>query len=61
VLLARATAVLPIGTAYAVWVAIGVVGAVLLEAVFFGHPLSAARAVCLGLLLSGVVGLKLLS
>lgn len=57
--LALATRVLPIGTAYAVWTGIGAVGAVVYGIAVLGEPRTAARLVCLGLILAGVVGLKL--
>jgi quaternary ammonium compound-resistance protein SugE len=56
--LAVATRVLPIGTAYAVWTGIGAVGAVVFGIAVLGEPRTAARLVCLGLILAGVVGLK---
>jgi quaternary ammonium compound-resistance protein SugE len=58
-LLALAARTLPIGTAYAVWVGIGAVGAMFLGMVLLGEPRSAARIVCVGLIVAGVVGLKL--
>jgi quaternary ammonium compound-resistance protein SugE len=58
-LLALAARTLPIGTAYAVWVGIGAVGAMILGMVLLGEPRSAARVVCIGLIVAGVVGLKL--
>lgn len=58
-LLARAARTLPIGTAYAVWVGIGVFGAVLGGALLFGEALTLPRAVFLVLLLVSVIGLKL--
>lgn len=58
-LLGIAAKTLPIGTAYAVWVGIGALGAAILGIVLFDEPKTAARCVCLGLLLAGVVGLKL--
>lgn len=57
--LALAVRVLPIGTAYAVWTGIGAVGAVLYGMAVLGEPRTAARMVCLGLILAGVVGLRL--
>ena len=51
---------LPIGTAYAVWVGIGAAGVAVMGIVQFGEPLTAARMGCIGLILLGVVGLKLL-
>jgi quaternary ammonium compound-resistance protein SugE len=57
-LLAVAARTLPIGTAYAVWVGIGAVGAAILGMVLFGEPRSTARIACIGLIVAGVVGLK---
>ncbi|MEU0842194.1 SMR family transporter [Streptomyces sp. NPDC005962] len=51
---------IPIGTGYAVWVAIGAVGTAAYGMIALGDPASAGRIVCLGLIVSGVVGLKLL-
>ncbi|MFI0814491.1 DMT family transporter [Streptomyces sp. NPDC021098] len=51
---------IPIGTGYAVWVAIGAVGTAAYGMVALGDPVSAGRIVCLGLIVSGVVGLKLM-
>lgn len=59
VLLARAVRTIPIGTAYAVWVGIGTLGAVALGMVLFDEPRSAARIAFLALLGLSVVGLKL--
>ena len=50
---------LPLGTAYAVWVGIGAVGTAILGIVLFDEPAHAARLVSLGLILAGIVGLKL--
>jgi quaternary ammonium compound-resistance protein SugE len=57
-LLAVAARTLPIGTAYAVWVGIGAVGAAILGMVLFGEPRSTARIACIGLIVAGVIGLK---
>lgn len=59
VLLALAVRVLPIGTAYAVWVGIGALGAAALGAVLFQEPLTPARVGFLLLLLVSIVGLRL--
>lgn len=56
--LSRAMVDIPIGTAYAVWVGIGVVGAVTYGVVREGDPLSPARIVFLGLLVTSIVGLR---
>src|SRR5262245_56279999 len=52
---------LPLGTAYAVWTGIGAVGTVLVGVFWFGDPATAGRLACVGLILAGLVGLKLLS
>lgn len=59
VLLGIAMKSLPVGTAYAVWVGIGAVGTVILGIVLFGEPADALRLVSLGLIIAGIVGLKL--
>lgn len=61
VLLWVATQKLPIGTAYAVWTGIGAVGAALVGVAVYGEPATAVRAVCILLIVSGIVGLKLFS
>lgn len=58
-MLSLAARTLPIGTAYAVWVGIGAAGALLLGIVLLGEPRSAARLACVGLIVAGVIGLKL--
>jgi quaternary ammonium compound-resistance protein SugE len=58
-LLGLAMKVLPVGTAYAVWVGIGAAGAALLGIVMFGEPATAARIGCVLLIVAGVLGLKL--
>lgn len=58
VLLGIAARSLPIGTAYAVWTGIGAVGTVLGGILWYGEPVTAARLVCVGLIVSGIVGLK---
>lgn len=57
-LLGLATKALPIGTAYAVWVGIGAVGAAAMGVVVFGEPLTIARAVFMALLVASIIGLK---
>ncbi|HEX8822665.1 MAG TPA: quaternary ammonium compound efflux SMR transporter SugE [Archangium sp.] len=52
---------LPIGTAYAVWVGIGALGAAILGIVLFHEPATPARLFFLGLMLVSIVGLKLTS
>lgn len=52
---------LPLGTAYAVWTGIGTVGTALLGIVLFGDSATAARLACIGLIVIGIVGLKVLT
>ena len=59
VLLGIAMRSLPVGTAYAVWTGIGAVGTVILGIVLFGEPATTARLVCVGLIVAGILGLKL--
>jgi quaternary ammonium compound-resistance protein SugE len=60
-LLGIAVRQLPIGTAYAVWTGIGAVGTVILGIVLFGDPASAARLICVALIIAGILGLKLVA
>lgn len=60
-LLGLAVRSLPIGTAYAVWTGIGAVGTVILGIALMGDPATPARLVCVGLILAGIVGLKILT
>lgn len=57
-LLARATRILPIGTAYAVWVGIGALGAAIIGILVLNESASPARIVFLTLLLISIIGLK---
>lgn len=50
----------PLGTAYAVWSGIGIVGTVVAGVVLFGEPATAPRLGCIALIACGIVGLKLL-
>ena len=58
-LLSLALRHLPLGTAYAVWVGIGVLGSALLGVLLFGETLTHLRLFSLGLIIAGVVGLKM--
>ncbi len=60
-LLAIAARTLPIGTAYAVWTGIGAAGTALIGIFIFKEPATAARLVCIVLIVAGVVGLKVFS
>jgi quaternary ammonium compound-resistance protein SugE len=52
---------LPVGSAYAVWTGIGTVGTALLGMYLFGEPATVIRLVCIGLIVSGIAGLKFLA
>ena len=60
-LLGWALKVLPLGTAYAVWTGIGAVGTALLGIYLFNESRDVLRLLCIGLIVAGIVGLKLLS
>lgn len=57
-LLAVAVRTIPVGTGYAVWVGIGVLGGALFGIIFRSEPISWLRALCLCALLASVAGLK---
>ena len=59
VLLGIAMKTLPVGTAYAIWVGIGAVGTAILGMVLLGEAANTGRLVSLGLIVAGVIGLKL--
>lgn len=59
VLLGIAMKSLPVGTAYAVWVGVGAVGTAIFGIILFGESASAMRLMSLGLIVVGIVGLKL--
>ena len=60
-LLGLALKTLPIGTAYAVWTGIGAVGTAILGIFLFGEPASVLRLASIGLIVAGIVGLKLVA
>jgi quaternary ammonium compound-resistance protein SugE len=60
-LLGLALKTLPVGTAYAVWTGIGTVGTALLGIWLLGEPATALRLACIGLIVAGIVGLKLVA
>lgn len=61
ILLAQAMKGLPVGTAYPIWTGIGAVGAALLGMFYLGEPRDWPRMVCIGIVVIGIVGLKMLS
>jgi quaternary ammonium compound-resistance protein SugE len=52
---------LPLGTAYAVWTGIGAVGTVLIGILAFGESADVVRLACIGLIVAGIAGLKLVT
>ena len=60
-LLAMALKSIPVGTGYAVWTGIGAVGTAILGIILFNEGATAARIVCIGLIVAGIFGLKLVS
>jgi quaternary ammonium compound-resistance protein SugE len=60
-LLSLALRTLPVGTGYAVWTGIGAAGTAMLGIVVLGDSAAPLRMLCIGLILAGVIGLKLVS
>jgi quaternary ammonium compound-resistance protein SugE len=59
--LAFAVRTIPIGTGYAIWTGIGAVGAAVLGILVYKEPATAARLLCILLIVAGIAGLKLQS
>ena len=59
--LALALRTVPVGTGYAIWTGIGAVGTAILGIVLFAEPATVARLGCIGLIVAGIVGLKLVT
>lgn len=60
-LLGLALRSLPLGTAYAIWTGVGTVGTALLGMVLFSEPADVVRLACIGLIVAGIIGLKLVT
>lgn len=60
-MLAVALRTIPVGTGYAVWTGVGAVGTALLGMYLFDEPREAARLACIGLIVAGIVGLKVVT
>ena len=58
-LLSAALKKLPLGTAYAVWTGIGILGTTLLGVLLFKEQLNTVQVICILLIVLGIVGLKL--
>ena len=52
---------LPVGTAYAIWTGVGAIGTAILGMILFNESRDAARLVCMGLIVAGILGLKFVS
>ncbi len=61
VLLVAALRQLPAGTAYAVWTGIGASGVAIIGMIAFGEPATAARVLFIGVIVAGIIGLRLAS
>ena len=59
--LALALRTIPVGTGYAVWTGIGAVGTAILGIALFAEPATVARLACIGVIVAGILGLKLVS
>ncbi len=60
-LLGLALKTLPVGTAYAIWTGIGAAGTVALGIFLFHEPATVSRLICIGLILAGIIGLRISS
>jgi quaternary ammonium compound-resistance protein SugE len=60
-LLAVALKTLPLGTSYAVWTGIGTVGTAVLGIALFGESTDPLRLLCIGLIVIGIAGLKVVT
>jgi quaternary ammonium compound-resistance protein SugE len=61
VLLGIALRDLPVGTGYAIWTGIGTIGTAVLGIMLFQEPATALRLASIGLIVAGIVGLKLVN
>jgi quaternary ammonium compound-resistance protein SugE len=57
--LSQAVKTLPLGTAYAIWTGIGTVGTVIFGLILFKEPIDLIKAICILLIITGIVGLRL--
>lgn len=59
IFLGLAVKTLPLGTSYAIWTGIGTVGAMIAGIILFGESAAFVRLACAGLIIAGIIGLKL--
>jgi len=57
-LLSVALKTIPVGTGYPIWTGIGAAGTAIFGIVFFGESRETGRIVCILLIISGIIGLK---
>ncbi|KAB7768566.1 DMT family transporter [Xanthomonas maliensis] len=57
--LTQALKTIPVGTGYAIWTGIGALGVTVAGVVLFGDSASWPRLLCIGVIVAGVIGLKL--
>ena len=57
-LLGLAMKELPLGTAYAIWTGVGAVGTVIAGIILFGESMALVRLLSVGLIIAGLIGLK---
>jgi quaternary ammonium compound-resistance protein SugE len=60
-LLGLALRTLPLGTAYAIWTGIGTIGTAILGILLYNESADILRLVCIGLIVAGIIGLKLVA
>ena len=59
--LAQSLRTIPVGTAYAIWTGIGAAGTAILGIILFSESAAPPRLVCIGVIVAGIIGLKLTS
>lgn len=59
--LAQALKTIPVGTGYAIWTGIGAAGTAILGIILFSESAALPRLLCIGLIIGGIIGLKLTS
>ena len=52
---------LPLSIAYAIWTGIGTIGTVLFGVIYFGETISIAKIICVGMIIFGIIGLRILN
>jgi quaternary ammonium compound-resistance protein SugE len=59
--LAQALKTIPVGTGYAIWTGIGAAGTAILGIILFAESAAWSRLACIGLIVTGIIGLKITS